>query len=794
MPRPWPAAAPRLPEGHARLTAESPVRILTRYILREVLALAAIGVTLFTFVIFMPNVGRILELAVRNSAPLSSLAQLVLLTLPGVLAWTIPMGVLVGILIALSRLAADSEVTAMRASGIGAGLFLRVIVMFAAAAWLLALVNTLWIAPRSAAAFAGLQEQLKNTQAPFEVQPRVFYEDFKNYVLYVQDTEVASDAVVWKRVFIADLTTPSAPKLTLAEQGVVVNESPTTLRLELSNGWQHEVDPRAPKQYAVSRLGKSTLHIDLPESAAPAPGSLSYSQMSNRQLLDRARTGTPAQSNWSWVELHRRLALPTSCLVLALVGIPLGLSAHKGGKSTGFVLTFLLVFVYYFLWLTGISLGRQGQVPPGLSMWMANVIFLTGGLLLYRRVNRMPIEVGSFRGVFAWMRQHILHRAEKAAGGFERATSPRRVFGGGFPQILDEYVLRDFATYFGLVLSTFALLTLLFTLFELLSDIIRNRVPLVTVGEYLLNFLPSVLYVMTPLSVLIAVLVTFGMMEKANEITAMKANGISLYRIIAPVLAVGLALAVGLFFFEQYYLPGANKRQDALWSAMKGKPPQTYLRADRKWIFGQQSSIFYYEFFDPDRNQFGRLAVFQFDPQTLAITRRIYANSVRWDDNLQGWIFAQGWDRTFRGPAIESYEKFDVRTFPDITEPPSYFKKEVKQSSEMNYAELSGYIDDLRQSGFDVVRLRVQLHKKLAYPLITFVMAVLAIPFSLSAGRRGAIAGVATAIGIAAIYWVASGLFESLGNVGVLPPPLAAWSPDLLFALLGGYFIFRLPT
>lgn len=769
------------------------MRILTRYILREVLSWAAIGIALFSFVVFMPVVGRILELAVRNSAPLASLAQLILLKLPDLLISTIPMGVLVGILIALSRMAADSEVTAMRASGIGGGLFLRVIAMFAAAAWVLALVNNLWVAPRSAAAFSGLEDQLKSTQAPFEVQPRVFYEDFKNYVLYVQDTGVASEGVVWKRVFLADLTTPSAPKLTLAEQGVVVNESPTTLRLELENGWQHEVDPRMPQQYSVSRLGKSVLHIDLPESATQVPGTLSYGEMSNRQLLARARTGTPAQVNWSWVELNRRLALPTSCLVLALVGIPLGLSAHKGGKATGFVLTVFLVFVYYFLWVIGLFLGRQGHVALGMSMWIANVLFLAGGLFLYRRVNRMPIEVGTFRGVLPWMRQHILHRAEKA-GGLERATSPRRVFGAGFPQILDEYVLRDFAAYFGLVLSTFVLLTLVFTFFELLGDIIRNRVPLVTVGDYLLNRLPSVVYLMTPLSVLVAVLVTFGLMEKANEITAMKATGISLYRIIVPVLAVGLVLAVALFFFEREVLPGANKRQDALWSTMKGKPPQTYLRADRKWIFGQQSTIFYYEFFDPDRNQFGRLAIFQFDPQTLSITRRIYATRVHWEESLQGWIFEQGWERTFNGSAIGKYEKFDVRTFPDITEPPSYFKKEVKQSSEMNYEELSGYIDDLKQSGFDVVRLRVQLHKKLAYPLITFVMAVLAIPFSLTAGRRGAIAGVAMAIGIAVIYWVASGFFESLGNVGALPPPLAAWSPDLLFALLGGYFIFRLPT
>jgi lipopolysaccharide export LptBFGC system permease protein LptF len=100
----------------------------------------------------------------------------------------------------------------------------------------------------------------------------------------------------------------------------------------------------------------------------------------------------------------------------------------------------------------------------------------------------------------------------------------------------------------------------------------------------------------------------------------------------------------------------------------------------------------------------------------------------------------------------------------------------------------------LQQSGFDVVRLRVQLQKKFAFPLITLVMAVLAIPFSLSAGKRGALAGVATAMGIAVVYWVTSGLFEAMGNTSQLPPALAAWSPDLLFALAGGYLVLKVPT
>ena len=144
---------------------------------------------------------------------------------------------------------------------------------------------------------------------------------------------------------------------------------------------------------------------------------------------------------------------------------------------------------------------------------------------------------------------------------------------------------------------------------------------------------------------------------------------------------------------------------------------------------------------------------------------------------------------------MADYRPFDVATFPDLPETPSYFKKEVKQYTEMNYEELRRYIRDLQQSGFDVVRLRVQLNKKLSYPLITLIMAVLAIPFSLSRPEeRGAITGVAVAVGIAVFYTVVSRLFEAMGDLSQLPPALAAWSPDLIFVLVGGYLILKVPT
>jgi LPS export ABC transporter permease LptG len=299
---------------------------------------------------------------------------------------------------------------------------------------------------------------------------------------------------------------------------------------------------------------------------------------------------------------------------------------------------------------------------------------------------------------------------------------------------------------------------------------------------------------MMPIAVLLAVLITFGLLQKGNEITAMKATGMSVYRITVPVLLVAGALATGLFLFDQWYLPHTNKRQDELRNRIKGKPAQTYLRPDRKWIFGQQNTIYYYEFFDADQDRFFSISAFEFDPASFAMTKRLYAARAHWGGDLKKWVFEQGWVREFRGPAIKDYREFDVATFSELAEPPTYFKKEVKQSSEMNYGELRQYIADLQRSGFDVVRLRVQLQKKLAFPLITFVMAVLAIPFALSAARRGALAGVAVAVGIAVVYWMTSGLFEAMGNTNQLPAVLAAWSPDLIFGLAGGYLILKVPT
>ena len=778
------------------------MRILTRYILGEILSYTLIGCAIFTFILFIRDLNHILEAIVRNSSTFGNIAQIFIFNLPNTFKVTIPMAVLVGILLGLSRLAADSEIIAMRASGLGIWYFVRVASAVAIGGTLIGLVNSLYIAPRANRAILDMEQELGTSQASFEIQPRVFYEDFRNAVLYVQNVRGGTGASNWDRVFMADLSDPGNPIITTAESATVVSDSTQELLMRLRNGSRQETVSGQPQQYNISSFSKTDLPLTLTPQNEAHLGRLDTAIYALPMPALLARTHGPDARRYL-LELHTRFSYPAACMVLMLIGVPLGVISRRGGKSSGLVFTVLLVLIYYVLSYTGISLARQGKISPGLGVWMANLLFAAAGVFLLWQMATGGRVLGAISGLFSRSARPSL--ALKANGnhltGLLEKLQPRAVRIGSrgvFPRLLDAYIVREFFGMFLLVLASFVMLMLVFTFFELVGDIIRNHIALTTVGEYLLNLAPSMIYTITPLAVLIAVLVTFGVFNRNSEIVAMKATGISLYRLVIPVVSISAFLALGLFVFDDYYLPAANRRQEALRSTIKGRPPQTFLHPEEKWMFGQSGQgepahIFYYQFFDRDNDAFANLSVFEFNPTTFALTRRIFASRVVWDEHAESWRFINGWVRKIDGNNSE-YLDFRNTSFAEINEDPSYFKKENLQSQEMNFQQLGAYIRDLRQSGFDTMRLRVALWHKLAYPLIAIIMAMLAIPFALSMGRRGSLTGIAVAISVALAYWVVDGLFGAMGNVNYLPAALAAWSPDVLFGITGGYLLLRTPT
>jgi LPS export ABC transporter permease LptG len=524
------------------------------------------------------------------------------------------------------------------------------------------------------------------------------------------------------------------------------------------------------------------------------------------------------------VEIQRRLSFPFACISFALLAVPLGARPRRGGRAAGFLITLLLISGYYLLFTVGAGLARQGLVPVWAGIWSANVLTAALGLFLLPRLERMPGSTrmsAAFASISAWRIWKIFLREHLSAGSGSTGAVPapperpgsagawslsesgpaprrspftRRRGRGDIPQLLDIYLLRSFLYYFFLLTVGFILLFEVFTFFELLDDIAQHRTRLLEVVNYFIYFASYLFYQLAPLAALVAVLVTLGVMTKNNELVAFKAGGISLYRISLPLLLAGMMLTGALVVLDDTYLPYANQRQDALRNQIKGRPAQTYYQPRRQWIFGERSKVYNYEFFDPDRQLFGNLNVFELDPATFEIKRRVYAARAHWDNQQSVWILESGWLRDFNHGQVSHYQPFLAYALKELNEPPTYFNREVRQSYQMTWWELKQYIGDLRQAGFDVARLSVQLQKKLSFPLIAPIIILLAIPFSILVGTRGAIGGLATGVGIAIVYWAASALTEAMGSVGQLPPLLAGWAPDTIFGFLGLYFFLKMPT
>jgi len=767
------------------------MRILTRYILKEISSHSLLGLLVFTFVIFVRQLGNLLELVVRHNIPLQEMATLFLLPIPSILILTIPMAVLVGTLIGLSRMAADGEVIAARASGIGLDCFVRPVMYLAATGWAVTLWMSLFVAPQSMRKMNRMEAGLTASQVPYEIQPRIFIERFPNLLLYLED--VTGSRSSWRGVFIADLTHRNAVKVTLAESGVLVNE-PARNRfvLHLEQGTTHEYDPQRPEEYSIAAFTNTEIPIEVDQGNAER-GRTTPPYLSLTQLWRHIHE--PQERQPALVELHYRFALPVAAIVLALVGIPLGISTRKGGKPVGLMLSILLVFVYYILMAFGLSFAKQGRVSPLLGLWLANFLFAVAGVL-------MLSNLGHVRTRLLFLQDAIDDRVKRWQEWRARRSRPKPVsalpepakVGGRFLQILDIYVLRSWVFYFAMLLVAFTGVYLIFDFFQVLGDIVRNQVPGRVVVDYYRFLLPQVVYLMLPLSILVATLVNFGLLTKTNQVIAIKSAGISLYRLSVPVLSITALLSVGMFLFADGVLPEMNQRQNGLRNQIKGKPAQTFYRPDHQWIFGTSSRIYNYTFFDSDQNLFANLSVFEFDPITFRMTRRLQASRAFWEASIHGWILENGWARDLDADRVTNNMPFSIATFKELTEEPSYFKKEVKPSEQMSTLELRSYIADLRQSGFDVVRLSVQFYRKFSYPLIAFVVTLIGIPFSFTMGGKGALTGIALSIGIAIVYWSTSSLFEAMGNLSQLPPAMAAWSPDVLFGLAGTYLLLRIKT
>lgn len=354
--------------------------------------------------------------------------------------------------------------------------------------------------------------------------------------------------------------------------------------------------------------------------------------------------------------------------------------------------------------------------------------------------------------------------------------------------ILTRYFSREFIRVFLLCMAVFEVLFLLVDLIDRADDIVAHQAPLGLVVQYCLCNLPMVFNQSCPLAVLLATVITLGMFVRSHEITALKAHGISLYRVLRIFLILACVLCGLSLWMQQYVLPYTTGRAEQIKHLhIKGRSMARLFQKHHFW-YRSGARVYYADFFEPERVSLHRVTILEFGADGF-LQRRIDAPLVRWQTDA--WQCPQGTERTFSRDGRTVVAEFAQRQL-EMGKVPQDFYQARKEGQEMSFSEISRAIAQMRREGYPSRNYEVDLHAKVSYAFVNIIMALLGIPFALRIGRSGGMAlGVALSIVLGLGYWTFYTFCLSLGSGGVVPPVVAAWTANVAFGMLGAYLFLQ---
>jgi LPS export ABC transporter permease LptG len=883
------------------------MRVFSKFVIREVIPPMTASLVIFTFVFLMRTIADLAEKLIEYQYTLSEISLLLLYSIPAILGYVIPMSLLLGIIVGLNRLSADSEVIALNASGISSHTFLYPLVGIAVFAWL---ANT-WLlteaVPWSNQEYGGIILNHSREVVSAEVKPRIFNEDFPGFIIYVNDID-QQDSRRWMRVFIYDQSDNDYPKAILARHADLISRGEGVLDLNMAVSHTYTFPRNEPGQpSAVSRAINNTFHlieeegleerreddkdnraktipellsdvdreenllifraavrntdrdaeslkvsmdvggkmiaekaVEIPQMAhggemnleVPLRLTAGYEQQplvitisQGRQTLLKREFGIEdfadrrysfplerqirgrrsfelinsklirQKTNAYWIEIHKKFALPFTCIIFALLGLPLGLSSRRGGKAYGYVVGITIFILYWGLLTTGERLALYERVSPALGIWLPNIIFGLAAIILlfFRRRAELRLPgLGQFLFRFRSIDQEPQELAEagtktprKAASTSTCSVSDERLGRDfGFPLIIDRYLIKTFLMMFILVFAIVYAVFSLVSFIDINNDIQKNNVDQAILFDYFQFVAPETIRWVIPISALMGTMICFALLSKNAEVIAFKSSGVSIYRLSTPVVVMALLISVFAFFNNDFLIPATAPRLAEIKGIIRNRPIQTTRDPRNRWVLGEQKNrIYHFQLYDEDRRLIEELHVFDIDPESYELRRHIYVRQAAW--NGAAWESANGWLTSFSGTTRTPEEITSTRALP-IPETPVYFGQEIKPSDQMNYAELADYIDTLEDYGFSTTRENFDLNWKLSFPFLPLVMSLLGLPFAFSTARRGGpLTGIFISIGLVIVYWGMMSLFRALGQTGLLPALLAAWAPNIAFLGVG---------
>jgi LPS export ABC transporter permease LptG len=782
--------------------------VLDRYIVRELASPFVFSGALFTFFLLIDRIYHLTELVITKGVPFFLVVQLLAFMLPSFLTHTLPMALLVAVLLAGGRLAGDLEIVAFKSAGVSALRLFRPVLLVGLIVTTATALLTLVVNPYANRGFQRQLFRILETRAVSGLQERIFNTTFGDVTIYVED--VSASQVALRGLLVSDERDPRLSRIITAREGrLLTDDVNRRITLRMLNGAVNEADvtpadpPKtvlaeaAPQGGAASaaryrhtlfRVYDMSLAVDSPLRSAPRvekpEKDLTLGELEARiaELRGDRHGRAPYQIEW-----HKRYALPFAALVFALLAFPMAIRSQRGGRSIALAASLAILLTYYVFMTSLEGAALRVRLPPWVAIWAPNAIFAVAGVLLLVATARE----------WRWPAMPALWRA---LGRLQSAVPARRAAGlrphaGGVARdsthIIDRYLVREFVTFMGIGLAVAAALFVVIDLLQTLDKYLRVKPPLLFIIEHFAYRLPPVLHDGLPVVMLVATIFLYLTLSRSHELTAMKAAGLSLYRISLPILGIGVAVAAGAGLFQELLLPGLNERGDEVDRVkIRGQAPRHLQSRQRLWVRSSDSRFYRIELLHPGTNDMYGVTILEVD-KDFRLIDRLDARRAHWTP--VGWELSEGALRQI-GPEGHVQTVPFVLTALDIREEMEDFLRIQKSVSSMSYRELREYIARLEAAGFQARKYLVELYSKLSFPLVNLVMVLVAIPFALQSPRGGRLFGVGLAIAIMAGYLVVHYVALAFARADLLPPLLAAWTANVIFVGIGLSLLLRART
>jgi LPS export ABC transporter permease LptG len=761
--------------------------LISKYLLQNILPYFIFTWLLLSVILFVQQASRYSDIFFSVNIPKSLIWQLTFALIPNVIAFTAPMAILIGVIIGLSKMQGDSELIAIRASGVGnfqitlpvllIGLFLSVFAFFINLKGVPLASNIV----RSIA----LQTALYKLESPIE--PGVFNTEIGGYTIYVKTGDKIDGD--WENIFIYNedkknnelhLITARSGKIdsTLetdreVAELVLKNAVSTTLPLDPKSDIKGK---SAAENIGELRLAIKTKRDDIVKKITQnkeTPEELGLSDLATLANSADGKEKLEAQILW-----QRRLLLSVTPLIFALLGTVLVLRFSRGGRGFGIFLALVSLIGYYLVTLLGEQLARTGRI----NVLAAGILpILISGLAIFwfslssRLFRRTRIE--KFKSFFDFGFAKKREKVSKSNFYIDLTTGIR-----------DFDIILNLLKYFFLTLAFLTSIYLIFTTFEMwkFAGTAPNGIGLLI--KYLFYLIPFIYLQLAPSAVMIATLATFVIKSRQNEIVTWTAAGQSVYRLLVPCFMLMIGVGLLNWGIQEFVAPRTNQKQDTIRTQIRNKGILT--RKEGKYWVANQNRIYSFDTVEREsgsNTKVANLTVYEFAENNQVLLAIYKTPNAVWQSKK---IILTETEKTFLKDQTLETQKLAGLEINDSENP---FNNLNQKPSYLSSGELKTQLGEA-ESETEKRNLDIALQKKYTTPLLPFIIVLFTAPFALSLSRKGKVLTIGYAVALWLVYMAVSSGFEQAGLSGNILPKIAVWTPLFLFSMIGVYLFSKVKT